>query len=488
MQSVLAPDTKVPAQTGSRSAPTGRESGVPGWIWALAGVLFFAYTTLSLRLHEIFESNAYDLGIFEQVVRSYAHGQLPVSEIKGPDYPVLGDHFSPVLALLAPLYRMWPGPACLLTAQALLVAASVVPLTLWARRRLGTLAAAVIGSCYGLSWGIASAVGFDFHEWAFAVPLLALSLTALGTGRLKAAAGWSLPLLLVKEDMGFTVMVIGLLIAYRGRRKLGLGTAAAGLGGALLTLLVLLPAASAQGSFEYWHYLDASPREPATFGGLLHRGTLGLITPEPKATTLILTLAPTLFLAARSPLLWVALPTTAIRLVSNNPVHWGTAFHYSLIVMPVVFAALIDALVRRRRGADALRRVLCGCAAVTVLLLPQFPLFKLVQPATWREDPSYAVAHRLMDRIPDGASVQATNALVPHLTSRTSTALLGWAASRPRPEWILADTEPVEPYWPLSAEQLAARLEFELAHGYRVVERDGGYVLLTRTAAAPTGS
>ena len=78
-----------------------------------------------------------------------------------------------------------------------------------------------VGVIYGLSFGIASAVGFDFHEIAFAVPLLAFCLSALGQGRLGQgalgqgrlgqAAAWALPLVLVKEDLGVTaVAVIGL--------------------------------------------------------------------------------------------------------------------------------------------------------------------------------------------------------------------------------------------------------------------------------------
>lgn len=87
-----------------------------------------------------------------------------------------------MLALLAPFYRLWPTARTLLVAQAALIAVSVLPLTAWARRALGSQAAVAVGLCYGLSWGIASAVGFDFHEVAFAVPLLACSLAALGEG------------------------------------------------------------------------------------------------------------------------------------------------------------------------------------------------------------------------------------------------------------------------------------------------------------------
>lgn len=452
-------------------------------MWALAGTLFFAYMTLSLRLHQRMLSNAFDLGIFEQVIRSYADGHLPVSEVKGPDYPVLGDHFHPVLALVAPFYRLWPSPQVLLVVQAALIAASVLPLALWARRALGSGAAAVIGTCYGLSWGLANAAGFDFHEVAFAVPLLACSLAALGSDRLRAAAFWALPLLLVKEDLGLTVAVIGFLIARRGDRKLGIATAAAGLVGTALAMLVILPAFNPQGSYAYTHWLTGPEGGPESgLPDLLHKVTIGLITPEPKVTTLLFLLAPTLFLALRSPLLLVALPTLVWRFASGLWTHWGTSYHYSIVLMPIVFAAFIHALVRRRTSGVSLRRYLVGSAAITALILPQYPLWQLVKPENWRTDPRVAVAHKLMDRIPDGATVQASNQLVPQLTDRTSVSLYGWGDSRPNPEWIMVDTEvPQQRKWPLSVGEERISLDRALTEGYRTAAEQDGFVLLTRS-------
>ncbi|TQK52613.1 putative membrane protein [Streptomyces sp. SLBN-118] len=470
-------DRQSPAET----VQTGRP-GVARWMWVLAGALFLLYAALSLRIHQRMLSNSYDLGIFEQVVQSYAHGHLPVSELKGPDFPVLGDHFSPILALVAPLYWMWPSPNALLVAQAVLVAASVLPLTVWANRTLGSLAAAVIGVAYGLSWGVASAVGFDFHEVAFAVPLLSLSLTALANDRLRAAALWALPLLLVKEDLGLTVAVIGLLIARRGDRRLGIMTASAGAAGVVLALLVVLPAVNPSGSFAYWFYLDSPGGSEGGPGDLLYKYTVGLFTPQPKMSTLVLVLAPTLFLAVRSPLLWIALPTLIWRGASSNTVHWDTGFHYSLVLMPIVFAAFVDALVRRRSSASSLRRYLAGSVAITVLLLPQFPLWQLVQPATWRTDPRIAVAHRLMDRIPQGATVQASSHLVPQLTSRTRVSLFGWYSSRPFPQWIMVDTRvPQDRRWPLTVAEEKFKLDSARRKGYRTVAARDGFVLLKST-------
>ncbi|MFD5428568.1 DUF2079 domain-containing protein [Streptomyces sp. NPDC127084] len=468
-------------QTPADAAPAG-ERGVGWQIWSLVGVLFFLYMLLSLRTHERMLSNSFDLAIFEQVVHSYAHGRLPVSEVKGPDFPVLGDHFSPILATLAPFYWLWPSVKTLLVAQAALVAVSVVPLALWVRRTLGLTAALVVGAAYGLSWGIASAVGFDFHEVAFAVPFLAFSLAALGQERLRAAAWWAMPLLLVKEDLGLAVCVIGLLIARRGARRLGLITAGIGLGASLLTVLVILPAFSPSGDYGHWSGLDSVAAGDGDWASLLYRGTIGVITPMTKPSALLLSLAPTLFLAVRSPLILVAVPTFGWRFVSHYSANWGVDYHYSLVVMTIVFAAFIDALVRRRPGTATLRRYLAGTAAITLLLLPQFSFWKLVQPATWHSDPRIGTAREVMRLIPDGDTVQASTFLVPQLAGRTSVSLFGWPDSRPNPQWILVDTAlPDNRRWPLSYLQERAALDAARARGYSTAASTGGFVLLRRS-------
>ncbi len=226
---------------GRRRRPASGDGGT-GWIWGMAAGFFVLYAVVSVRLHQRLLSGGVDLGIFEQSVRSYAHGHWPVAVIKGPDFNLLGDHFSPAVALLAPFYRVFPSPVTILVAQAALLAVAVVPLVAWAQRAVGRSAAVVVGFGYGLSWGIAQTIGFDFHEVAFAVPLLAFSAAALGEGRYTAAVLWALPLLAVKEDQGATIAVLGALLVWKGQRALGLATAAVGIAGSLLAVLVILPA------------------------------------------------------------------------------------------------------------------------------------------------------------------------------------------------------------------------------------------------------
>ncbi|MBV6703356.1 DUF2079 domain-containing protein [Kitasatospora aureofaciens] len=445
------------------------------WPWAAGAVLFAVYAAVSVRDHQRILTTGFDLGIFEQGVRSYAHGHLPVSELKGPGFPLLGDHFSPILATLAPLYRLWPSPLVLLLAQAALLALAVVPLTSWARRTAGRTTALAVAFGYGVSWGIAQAVGFDFHEVCFAVPLLAFSLTALGEGRLPAAVGWALPLLLVKEDLGLTVAAIGVLVARRGRVRLGLTTCAIGVVGTLLEVLVIIPAFNPGGKFTYLDSLSSHQSSGPGLTEIVHTAASGL---DVKSHTVVLLLAPTALLALRSTLLWAALPTLGWRFLSHNPAYWGTDYHYSAVLMPIVFAALIEAVATRPGGPRAARIQLAAGTAISDLLLPQFPLARLGEPATWQTDPRTAAAHRVLNHIPDGATVAASNSLVPQLTNRTTVCEFGVPDSIPRSEWIIVDTTTQN--WPTTRAQQTQDIAAAQARGYQTVDDQDGYLLLHR--------
>src|SRR5215467_9735024 len=180
--------------------------------WLIALATFAAYTTLSVARYRRLNPGSWDLGIYTQYVRQLAHLHAPVVAIRGPGFNLLGDHFQPIVALVAPFFRLFPTPVTLLIAQALLTAVSLVPVCRAAQAWLGTGVSRVIGAAYGFSWGLQQMIIFDFHEIAFAVPLLACSLSALVRRRPRAAAAWALPLVFVKEDQGLTVAAIGLVM------------------------------------------------------------------------------------------------------------------------------------------------------------------------------------------------------------------------------------------------------------------------------------
>lgn len=208
----------------------------------LGGGALLLYATVAVRRHTLLRTTGYDLGIFEQAVRAYSQLRPPIVPLRGEHFNLLGDHFHPALAVLAPLYRLWPSPLCLLLAQSALLALAVVPLARWALRELGRRTAHVVAVGYGLSWGIASAAAFDFHEVVLAVPLLAFALEALGRRRWGPAVAWAAPLVLIKEDLGLTLAALGCYVAWKGPRRLGIATAVAGLLASAVEIKLLLPA------------------------------------------------------------------------------------------------------------------------------------------------------------------------------------------------------------------------------------------------------
>ena len=290
-------------------------------------------------------------------------------DIRAPGFNLLGDHFQPIVAVLAPFFRVFPSSATLVVGQALLAAASVFPISQLAREKLGVGPGRAIAVAYGFSWGLQQLAQFDFHEIAFAVPLLAFSLSALARGRTQAAVCWALPLVFVKEDQGFTVAAIGIYLIVaglraqipdpwdpadpdgRGRMKAGQFLLIWGFAWSFVAIGVIIPHFNPDHLYQYWS--DGGVLAP---GG--HPSVLGLIRqllhawPD-KLQTLVLLLLPTAFIALRSPLVLIAAPSLLLRFIATDSSFWGTYWHYNATVMPIIFVAAIDALARIGAAMDA---------------------------------------------------------------------------------------------------------------------------------------
>jgi uncharacterized membrane protein len=459
--------------------------------YALAAVLFAGYAGCSLLRAAHVQTAAYDLGIFTQAVRAYAHFGAPMVEIKGPGFNLLGDHFSPALAVLAPAYWVWPSPRMLLVAQAALIAGSAIPIAKLAARRLGLAAGLAIGAAYGLSWGVAGAVAFDFHEIALGVPLLALALVALAERRWWPAVAWAAPLLLVKEDLGVTVAAIGGYLLLRRRWRPGAVALGLGAGAFLLSTLVIIP--RLDHAFHTYRYWGVVTRGPANTGGapglgdlwhLLLRLPSQAVTPVGKLELVLWVFGVTAFLALRSPLALIALPTLLWRLASSNPLYWSTGqVHYNAILMPIVFVALVDALTSLRVAAvPAWRGRLVRLApalvlAVAVLTLPRFSFAEIARTDVGRPDTHAAAAVDLAARIPSGARVSASNYLVPLLVSRCDVVLWPDVHHR-RVDYLLVDSTNLAGV-PVGPEFQQAAFGILQGSGPRpIAERDG--ILLYR--------
>ncbi|WP_159029456.1 DUF2079 domain-containing protein [Streptomyces rubrolavendulae] len=195
-----------------------------------------------------------------------------------------------------------------------------------------------------------------------------------------------------------------------------------------------------------------------------------------KSHTLVGLLAVTAGLVLRSPLALLMLPTLVWRLTSPNPAYWDTGLHYSAVLMPLAFAALIDAL------RKDIRLPVVIPLAVMVLMLPAKPLGDLATPEFWRVGPREAAARAALERVPDGVGVAASNSLAPHLTDRTRTHLAVRRTFQEHPDidWVAVDTRD-----PFPAGEAAAVVRWAEASGWSRVHAEGGVVVLRRQTDRP---
>jgi uncharacterized membrane protein len=451
----------------STSSPrSGRREPRDPVLPAVVGAVFLVSSVLSLSRYLRVSPASWDLGIFTEAVRRYAHLQAPIVHIKGTGFDLLGDHFHPILALLGPVFRIFPSPATLLLVQAGLTAISVIPIYRAARLLLGQSEARLMCAAYGFSWGLAAMNAYDFHEVCIAVPLLAASLSSLVRSKVRETVLWALPLVFVKEDQGLTLVALGVVMAifYHLRRE-GIVVAYWGIAWTTVAVYLIIPLLDPAHVYPYW-------KNGGHLSGLL---TTGLWT---KLPTLVFVLLPTAFAALWSPIALVALPALLLRFISGESLFWGTAGHYNATLMPIVFVAAIDGLARARAVPIGARtRPVAGwlgrhgpamALACSAAIAFQSPLAQLWNPATYQIDAHAKAAHAAMKDIPSATTVEASLDELAPLAGRDDVYWWGSVA----PQWILFDS--ASPEWQVSPAFIASR---HPGVTYRAVfDRDGLWV------------
>ncbi|MGW4163212.1 DUF2079 domain-containing protein [Streptomyces sp. NPDC004788] len=479
-----------------------------GWAGAARGrglasavLCFVVCCGLGLQSWAALRVTGFDLGIFDQAVRAYAQFAPPRSAIKSvhhefpPDFTLLGDHFTPLLALLAPLYWLWDDPRTLILAQAALFAAGVPVMRRIARHCFPDRAvvADVAGLVYAIGWPLLDSAYTGFHEVAFAVPLTLLMLERGMARRYGTAALWAALLCLVKEDMGLVAGAFGLLLLVRARREPSARDRRAGrvaglgllLGGPLVVALVVgwfLPAMGSPPGY-YWSYGRIGADGGAALARVLTEPWVVpwvAVTPPVKLVLLLWVLGTLAFLPLGSATTLLALPLLAERLLSDNGNHWTVVNHYDAFLWPILLTAALETLARlrgpyRKRLGVAALALSTGAAVFLGLGL-------LVNPGSWQPRPDKRALAHAAELIPDGATVEADNAVAPRLTRRTSVVL---ADGTPRgADWVLLGVHGrTFPFH--SVEEQQARVRMLLDHGYVEVWHRDGAVLLRRAETRP---
>ena len=324
----------------------------------------------ALVRHIAYHDDGFDMGNMDQAVWNTLHGHPfrftnRAEDWNGPPTR-LGIHVEPILLLITPLYLIHSGPETLIALQTVAFALGALPLFLLGLRRMPALplVAAAFAVTYLISPAVLGASLWDFHAVALATPLLLTAVWALDARRF----GWfvlaALLAMLTKEDIGLSLIPLGVYIALWPRRpRLGGAVAIVALAWVALCFAVILPHfnGGASGGNTYWYryaQFGATPRD-AVLNILTHPWLpLAFVLGDAARRTylgILLRMGGGLGLFA--PLLWIcALPELAVNTLSGHAEQYSGFFQYNAMLGAYLMAAGVygvAALYNARRHAES---------------------------------------------------------------------------------------------------------------------------------------
>jgi uncharacterized membrane protein len=382
-----------------------------------------AFVRATWTAHARFGTYGFDLGIYDQATWLLSRPRAPFVTVRGLD--LLGEHAAYVMALVAPLYRLWADPRLLLALQVLFLALPALVVYRLGWRHLGHpaagLAVAVAYLAYpGMQW----AISWQFHPEAIAAGLLALAVLAADRRRHRAMAVLLALAALCGQEVGLLIAGFGLLLVADGRRGVGWRTAAAGLAWFLVATYVLAPL-----------HAGRVTRLFETDYGIAGNGPGGLLAALPTMAGnalstglgndglfyLLVVFVPLAGLPLLAPrwLLPVA-PPLLLNLAAVQPEHHQLRFHYLATAAPLLAAGAVAGLAAVRSA----RRQLLAPLLVLLVVVAAYTGWRY-GPAPWARDPvAFPAApadqarRQALALVDPEAPVSAAYHLVPHLTHR----------------------------------------------------------------------
>ncbi|MEG3971141.1 DUF2079 domain-containing protein [Microcoleus sp. T2B6] len=327
------------------------------WVIATAAAIFFLCSSLR---HALFQSTAFDLGIFDQAIYLISQNQTPFSSLMG--IHILGDHAAVIYYPLAWLYKISPDVHWLLLVQA--VALSLGAWPTWSLARLAGLnqeQSAAIALIYLLYPVVFNINLFDFHPEVIALPAL---LAAILAARLNKIVWFCTAIVLVlscKAVLSLTVVAMGFWLFFC-EKKQRYGAIALLLGAAwfLIASQKIIPffSGSEVAGVGRYSYLGKSVLEIIINLILKPQLVLGKILSFDTFKYLFLLTLPVIWLllpfSGKLRLQYLtalipALPTLLINILSDLPFQRSLAYQYSVPVIPFLFLAVIAKEETRKR-------------------------------------------------------------------------------------------------------------------------------------------
>jgi uncharacterized membrane protein len=453
------------------------------------GLIMFCLMVLK---HNAFNTRVYDFARFSQAIwNTPANGFLFESIIYRS---ILGDHFSPIMALASPILHLFPNERILFLIQVVNVVVASLLLYLIFQDKRPKLAPWFLLAIF-LNPALHEVTLFEFRRIVFALPFLALALYALSKHNRWLMLVGLLLALLAKEEIGFFVFMIGLyLIIFERDWKWGLALMILGASWVVIISVWIIPLIKkpdAQGvvypQLYYFSYLGNSYDEIVQ---AVLANPLAAIRPLFQPTQLSAVFRILLPLGLVLPFLeprWLLfiLPYLFILLLSSDEDMIQIAKWYPATILIVFFGGISVGWPRIPKKWE--RWVMAGfvaCALLGYFLYSPAPLGGRYDPELYRIDEHDRLATKILAAIPPEARVASQPAFIPHLTLRADLYHYPWSRIGLDNIDYFVFSRQSEPY-PLNKEQMNAEITAMITNPTNVVVAEADEIYLLQPGGQP---
>lgn len=389
--------------------------GAVSWMIGASALILFACSSLR---HALFQSGAFDLGIYDQVVFLMSQGQPPISSFLG--FHHMGNHAAWAVYPLSLAYKIYPDVHWLLAVQAVALAMGALPTWHLARQAGLTVQQAIAMAAVYLLYPLVFNMNlFEFHPEVMALPVL---LGAVLAARLDRKGWFCLSIIFVlgcKAVLSLTVAAMGIwLLVFEKRRLCGAFALIAGLGWFLIASQVIIPffSDSEAAAVERYSYLGNSVLEIASNVVLKPELIFGRVISLDILEYLGLLILPVIWGLSPQHLtpLVSAIPTLVLNILSDKHAQRDLIHQYSLPVLPFLLLAVISSLAANQ-GWLRNRRAIILWSLLAFFALAKYGYFwsrYLDSLDTWQ------ATRQALSEIHTQGSVLTTHTIAPHLTHR----------------------------------------------------------------------
>ena len=438
-----------------RLTPHRRTPAALWWCSAVLGLLGWGCSALR---HDLLQSNAYDLGLFDQWVWLIGRGFEPVSSME--HVHVLADHGAWLLYAAGAAYGLLPGVHWLLASQAIALSFTAIPIW-WLGQQAGLTPKHCWLACalWWLQPVVFNTTLFDFHPETWVMPAFALALWAERAE--KPRLWFALLLLMLGARDGLILVIAGMAIDLGWRQRWQWCAAAGGL--SIGWLLIL-----SQGLYP-WLKDGSGPKAAERMFGHLGDGVFSILSSldwGDIAFYLLILSLPLGWLWRRSSLstLLIGSPLLLVNLLSASPSYRTLVHHYSLpLALIAVVAAIRGQLQSPTRRGLPTWGLIWATACWLTLAKPWFFTGPYLERQSDLGDVRDAIS-----LIQPNDSVLTTSYLVPQLSHRRAIAFPKQSFERPLTDtsWSVLLLNPKDPGWGSSPRVQQALLNQAQANGW----------------------